>query len=34
MKTTKKQIVDWAMKNINSKDSMFGEEWRPFTKIY
>jgi len=34
MKTTKKQIVDWAMKNINSKDSMFGEEWSDLLQKY
>ena len=26
MKTTHKQIIEWGMENINSKDSMFGEE--------
>ena len=34
MKTTHKQIVDWAMENINSKDSMFGEEWSDTLQKY
>jgi hypothetical protein len=34
MKTTKKQIVEWAMGNINSKDSMFGEEWSDALQKY